>query len=1071
MLIMLFRTAIFFLLIFSNCQLHGLGSPIPDGFIKNCGQWDKDVLFYAKAGNANYWIRKDRIVIDNYKLIKKENGKIEAVGEVSTVIFNGLSTVALEAAGKKPVRINYFKGNKEDWGVNIPVYEEIRFKDIYENIDLRLIDSENVINYEFIARGAADLSIMNKEYNGKRYINDIASSDNNLLSGLSGVLLSDSLIYSTFLGGEDYDIATSIVVDTSDNIYVAGYTSSFDFPTTDGAYQQELNDGDIIDQDIFVSKFSAGGRQLEFSTFIGSAEADYCESIAIDDNGYIHLTGYTDYSDNFPVTDGAFQRVHSGGFDAFIIKLQPDGSGLYYSTLLGGDGDEYATSIDIAPGGNAAIAGYTTYMKDSLPYPAANNAFQKITNGKNEIFIAKVDGSGSNLLVSTLFGGSGDDFAADMKIDSEGNYLITGETNSADLPAGLKVLYDTLNDTLGAGGDGFVAKFNSSGTELLFSTYLGGMGSDYGYGIAIDKSDNFYIAGVTQSSDFPVTPDAYDDSYNDTDPETGRGDVFVCKFSNRRKDLEYSTFIGGEGTDRGLAIFTDDFLNAYVTGSTDYEDFPTTPDAAGRTYNDSTQRSDAFLARLNPDGQILRYASYIGGKRRDVGRGVTVDAGRNAIITGFTSSVDFPTASAFDSVYNGEGKTDAFISILPPPYIDVFAGEDVDICLGDSVRLSAKSFGGVGKLSYRWSPPDYLSSTIIKSPTAYPADNITYTVTISDSTGVAISDKIIVRVHNKSAPEISGPITVFRNSKSKYYSQRDYYGEYYWNVAGGKIIEGGGTNEITVAWTDSSLGVVGLVLTNIGGCSDSAQTLVVNIIEFKRPLLFASDSSDICEGDTIFIDAGPSYYEYFWSDGHVSRIDTVTAAGDYWVEVEAPDGSVARSDTITVTIKPAPPKPRIRFSGGKIRCLTAGESYRWYLNDAVIAGETGRILIPSRSGWYRVEISGINGCRARSDSLYVLFSGVEYSYEDEIRIYPNPASDLLYLLIRTGGLIESGMARITVSDLLGNLVISQSVDNTYNDNINVYENVIDVSGLPAGAYIIHISAGNLNKSNLIILYR
>ncbi len=752
----LFRTTIFLLLLLLTpvAMLHGLDSPFQGGFVKNCGQWDKKVLFFARAGNVHYWIRKDKIVIDRFSIIKLDNGRLARQGESHSLVFSGSSAVEARAVSERPARINYFKGKKENWTVNIPVYDEIIFEDIYDDIDLRLIDSGNGINYEFIAANGEALSGPDIKLMGIRDINNIAPSDKNLsnktTNGISnsisntisniimnypsGVLLPDSLVYSTYLGGEDYDISTSIAfdrsADTFGNIYVAGYTSSFGFPTTEGAYGEELNDGDIIDQDIFVSKFSAGG-QLEFSTFIGSTEADYCESMAIDDGGYIYLTGYTNYSESFPVTGGAYQPAHSGSFDAFIIKLEPDGSELFYSTLLGGDGDEYAMAIGIAPDGNAAIAGYTTYMKDSISYPVAPNAFQKHSNGNNEIFIAKVDGSGNNLLISTLFGGGADDFAADMKIDSEGNYIITGETKSNDLPSGFRVLDNTINDTLEASGDAFAAKFNPSASELLFSTYLGGNGRDFGYGVAIDESDNFYITGMTQSGDFPVTAAAFDTSYNDADPEIGRGDVFVCKFSNRRKALEYSTFIGGEGTERGLAIYVDDFYNTYVTGSTDYDDFPVTPNAFDRTYNDSTQRSDAFAARFNPDGQILRYSSYIGGSRRDVGRGVAVDSERNLLITGFTSSGDFPiSASAYDSVYNNDGKADAFFSILPPPYIDVYAGEDMDICFGDSVKLYAKTFGGTGVLAYSWSPSDYLSSSDTAAPTAFPADNITYTVTI-----------------------------------------------------------------------------------------------------------------------------------------------------------------------------------------------------------------------------------------------------------------------------------------------------------------------------------------------------
>jgi hypothetical protein len=301
-----------------------------------------------------------------------------------------------------------------------------------------------------------------------------------------------------------------IAADSAGNIYVAGQTTSVDFPTTAGAYQTTKPGGN----DGFLTKFDSSGN-LVYGTYLGGSDTDYGLGIAVDSTGNICITGYT-ASTNFPTTAGAYQTSRLGMNDAFVTEFNSSGTPVY-STYLGGTGtNDYAYGITVDSTGNFYITGYTA----STNFPTTAGAYQTANAGGNDAFVTKFNSSGTPVY-STYLGGTGNDFGYGIALDSTENIYITGYTASTNFPT-TPGAYQTTN---AGGNDAFVTKFDSSGTPV-YSTYLGGSGlNDWGYGIAVDGTGNFYIAGQTDSANFPTTAGAYQTA------NAGDYDAFFAKMT------------------------------------------------------------------------------------------------------------------------------------------------------------------------------------------------------------------------------------------------------------------------------------------------------------------------------------------------------------------------------------------------------------------------------------------------------------------------------------------------------------------------------------------------------------
>jgi hypothetical protein len=324
-----------------------------------------------------------------------------------------------------------------------------------------------------------------------------------------------ALVYSTYLGGSDYDSGNGIALDASGNAYVTGAASSTNFPTTADAFQTAIAGS----ENAFISKINATGSALVYSTYLGGNEDDSGNAIAVDASGNAYVTGTTD-SANFPTTAGAFQKAIGGIYDnAFVTKLNPSGSALVYSSYLGGSGDDGGQGIAVDASGNAYVTGLT----DSTNFPTTAGAFQTATGGDGDAFISKINATGTALVYSTYLGGSADDGGEAIAVDASGNAYVTGLTSSTNFPT-----VNALQPTYGPGqSDVFVTKLNAAGTALVYSTYLGGSPTaDVGIGLTVDGSANAYVTGYTGSATFPTTVGAFQTTYG------GEGDAFVTKIAS-----------------------------------------------------------------------------------------------------------------------------------------------------------------------------------------------------------------------------------------------------------------------------------------------------------------------------------------------------------------------------------------------------------------------------------------------------------------------------------------------------------------------------------------------------------
>jgi hypothetical protein len=421
------------------------------------------------------------------------------------------------------------------------------------------------------------------------------------------------LVYSTYLGGSvtattaaPNDEGYGIAVDASGNVYVTGRTTSSDFPVTPGAF--DTTKGPSASYDAFVTKLDPTGSFLVYSTYLGGLfNDDQGNAIAVDLLGQAHVTGQTfagggGASADFPVTPGAVQTSFNGTgieFRAFVTKLNRFGTGLVYSTYLGGFSDARGNGIAVDAAGFAYVTGAAKTFFQVTP-----GAFDTTFGGGLgfDAFVTKLNPTGSALVYSTFLGDNDIDLGFGIAVDALGHIYVTGVTRSANFPVTAGAFDTTPSITF----DAFVTKLNPAGmgsADLVYSSYLGGSGSDEGRGMALDATDgSVWVTGVTASANFPVTADAFDTTLN------GTFDAFVTKLNPAgmgSADLVYSSYLGGSGDDKGFGIALDASGNAYVTGRTTSSNFPVTPGAFDETFNGGVD--DAFVAKIGdvapcPDG-------------------------------------------------------------------------------------------------------------------------------------------------------------------------------------------------------------------------------------------------------------------------------------------------------------------------------------------------------------------------------------------------------------------------------------------------------------------------------------
>lgn len=338
----------------------------------------------------------------------------------------------------------------------------------------------------------------------------------NLNSNLS------TLFSATYLGGNGPDYGMDVEVDSSGNIFVTGTTCSDDFPTTSGAYEDTLSGW----PDGFTAKLNNALSSLLAGTYFGGSGTDNGKSLVVDSSGWVYVTGETSSSNFQPMCGpptliciGGYDLEHNGGLDCFVTKFDTTNlnvGDMIISTYLGGTDDDSCNDLVMDSGGNLYVAGSTA----STAFPTTTGAYDRSNGGGRDGFVSKFSTPFLELLASTYFGGYFDDYGQALALDSSGAPYVVGKTYSIDFPTTVGA-FDRIPFM---GWNGFVSKFSGSLTGIIASTFLSGSGEDGVNGVTVDNSNNIYVTGRTASTDFPVTSNGYDCTYNG-----GDYDAFVLK--------------------------------------------------------------------------------------------------------------------------------------------------------------------------------------------------------------------------------------------------------------------------------------------------------------------------------------------------------------------------------------------------------------------------------------------------------------------------------------------------------------------------------------------------------------
>jgi hypothetical protein len=716
--------------------------------------------------------------------------------------------VAIEGVERAPGNVNYFRGKDASrWQTDVPTYGEIVYRELWPGVDLRVKEKDGKLKYEFHVRPGANIRDIRLAYRGaagleldsagglliktalgtlhdsapvsfqeidgihvpveSHYVLQTAGTENGYSFQVAKgyrenreLIIDPGVAYSTLLGGTADEAGNGIAVDAAGNTYVVGTTQSPDFTTTAGAFDRTGAAGTV--SDVFVAKLNSSGTALVYATFIGGADFEWGRAIAIDAAGNAYIAGQTKSSD-FPTTKGAFDRTFgippncprcaTDNYDAFVTKLNTTGSALVYSTYLGGASDiDDALAIAVDAAGSAYVTGETA----SSDFPTTPGTFRTTRNvGAPDAFVTKLNPAGSALAYSTFVGGTQVDFAVRIAVDTSGNAYVLGNTSSADFPTTAGA-FDTSQN---GGFDIFALKLNAAGSNLVYSTFLGGLGFDSAGGLAIDSTGDAYVAGGTSSADYPVTAGAF----QTVSQNSGGGGGFVTELNPTGSALVFSTFLGAAGVS-GIALTPSG--NVWATGSTASLAFPITPDAFQAFLHVSASLPDAFITELNSAGSAVVYSTYLGGNNTDFGSDVKLDSAGNVYITGTTRSSDFPTTpNAFDRVFKGQTDIfwgDAFITKLalngsppPPPPLPTVASVTpaaIELLGSNSVALTvALTSGAQGTgavVSLTSSNPTVLS---VPATLAIPAGAQSGTVTATTSIVPANTPVLVTASYNNSS--------------------------------------------------------------------------------------------------------------------------------------------------------------------------------------------------------------------------------------------------------------------------------------------------------------------------------
>lgn len=612
------------------------GSPVL--FIENEGQFPSSFRFQVPLAGPTLSIASDGLWYTLIKETTNDQKEVSREGVNLKVSFEGAnSEPVIEPINRLETVVSYFHGSDpENWQADVPVWGGVRYKDLYPGIDLEVTSQDGALLQRLVTRAGADLDLVKMK-----------------VEGADSLALRDGKLLATTAAGEfNLPLFTVSGVDSAlPAASLAGETVSAPFAGTAG--------------DLEKTQTFAGSADLLYSTFFGGDPSEYAGGVFVDSSDNIYFTGETGATwggvDIVP-TPGVFDpNLYNS--EIFVVKFSPTYL-VTYITFLGGKSTEQPFDITADASGNAFVTGTTSGINGEA-YPTTTGAYDTTTDDSyRDVVISKINATGTALLYSTFIGADGKyDVGNAVAVDDDGDIYVAGETEADAFPTTAGAFQTTYG---GGYNDCFLLKLSPDGAgadDLVYSTFLGGSAYDVCRGIAINDSGEVYTAGVTESSNFPITVSAYDTSLG------GTGDGFVAKLNAAGSALGYATFLGGESyADAANAIDIDSLGNAYVTGYTVSSQFPTTSGAFDTSMGSTGQ---VYVTKFNPDGTGLIYSTFVGGDTDwQTPQGLRVDSTGSVFVSGVTPSTDFPTTyGAFDTTFGGSGgyhAGDAYLFKLNP---------------------------------------------------------------------------------------------------------------------------------------------------------------------------------------------------------------------------------------------------------------------------------------------------------------------------------------------------------------------------------------------------------------------
>jgi hypothetical protein len=640
----------------AQAQLSAAYGQLPLSFEANKGQTDPRVNFLAQGAGYTAFLTHSGAVME------LQHGNAGNVIAMKIVGANPASDpVGLD---KQAGVSNYFAGkNSSQSHTNIANYASVAYGNVYRGINLVYQGDQQQLEYDFVVKPGASAGTIKLAFGGARG-KSLDAAGNLVLHTSNGDVVEHAPVAYQTINGVVHSVASQ---------FVLGRGGQVGFQV--GRYDH--------DRALVIDPVTS----LSYSTYLGpdtGTSLTAAAGIAVDASGDAYITGNTQ-SAKFPTTKGAFLEsgafIKTDGDGAFVTKFNAAGTALVYSTFFAGVA---ATGIAVDSAGNAYVTGWA-YATDF----ATKNPFQAAPGGGNDAFVTKLNAAGSKLIYSTYLGGSGDDVANGIAVDSSGDAFIAGNTYSANFPT----TPGSLQPVKGA-GPGFVAELNPTGSALVYSTFVGGADSTYVNGIAVDGSGNAYVTGDSAGI---ATAGALQSG--------SPGGAFVAKLNTTGSALVYAAQIGGTW---GYHIAVDRSGNAYVTGLAQGDLSPTP--GGFQTTAPPVLNWDAFVTELNAAGTALVYSTYLGGSGHNndypnhIGGGIAVDSSGNIYVTGTTwgtsnTTDEFPTKNAFQPTYGG-GQFDTFVAKIDPSqvgdaslvYSTYLGGSDQDASYGIAVDGSGNAY-------------------------------------------------------------------------------------------------------------------------------------------------------------------------------------------------------------------------------------------------------------------------------------------------------------------------------------------------------------------------------------------